>query len=129
MGKSDGLIEVVERKDGLDIKEKEFTQELSEAKAVEDEANEDAALYVVAVGYRGKVARLHRRDGCYRGRQLTFKDYELVYEDPPPAASYTDFCRSCWPSGTPNVKYLELQSEVSEEGSTSSSSGTEKEAP
>ncbi len=96
---------------------------------MEDETNEETAPHVVAVGYRGRVARLHRRDGCYRGRQLTFKDYELVHEDPLLAASYTDIFRSCWPSGTPSVKYLDLQSEISEEGSTSSSSGTEKEAP
>jgi len=65
------------------------------------ENSDETAKYVIAEGYRGTVARLHRRDGCYRGRDLVFKSYELVVGIPSPNA-YTSVCRTCWPKGAPD---------------------------
>ena len=52
---------------------------------VEEEPSDKVAKYVIAMGYRNTVARLHRRDGCYRGRTLSVaKDFELVEGVPTP---------------------------------------------
>jgi len=72
----------------------------AETKEGQDKEEGDQALYVIAEGYRGTVARLHKRDGCYRGRGLCFKSYELVCGAPSPN-SYTSVCRTCWPGGDP----------------------------
>ena len=42
---------------------------------------------------------------------MAFASYELLYADPPPARSYTDFCRRCWPKGRPKENLAELTSE------------------
>ena len=91
----------------------------SDAKAETEEA-----MYVVAdckVRSGGRVARLHLRKGCYLGRTLAFASYQLLYIDPPPARSYTDFCRRCWPSGAPKENVAELTSDS--DGETTSSNG------
>jgi hypothetical protein len=81
---------------------------------------EDEAKYVISEGYRGKVARLHRRDGCYRGRNLSFASYELVFGEPS-QNSFTDVCRSCWPRGGPIWKETdEVNADSSDDGTTSS---------
>jgi muconolactone delta-isomerase len=92
----------------LDLKEvvKELDAEIKDKKVVdmkatvEENVGDEEAKYVISEGYRGKVARLHRRDGCYRGRSLTFNSYELVFGNPSPN-SYTDYCRSCWSDSKP----------------------------
>ena len=46
-----------------------------------EEEDEQEAKYVIAEGRRssgGTVACLHRRTGCFRGRGLTFRSFELV---------------------------------------------------
>ena len=90
----------------------------------ESDAEKDGkfAKYVVAdckVRTGGRVSRLHLRKGCYLGRSLSFTSYELLYVDPPPARSYTDFCRRCWPKGRPKENLAELTSESN--GDTTSS--------
>ena len=86
--------------------------EVSEESDAEKEG--EVAKYVVAdckVRTGGRVSRLHLRKGCYLGRTLSFTSYELLYVDPPPARSYTDFCRRCWPKGRPKENLAELTSE------------------
>ena len=85
-----------------------------------DEAGE--AKYVVAdckSRTGGRVARLHLRRGCHLGRTLAFASYELLHADPPPARSYTDFCKRCWPRGSPEENKAELTSDS--DGETTSS--------
>jgi hypothetical protein len=89
-------------------------------KAEVEKVSEDEAKYVISEGYRGKVARLHRRDGCYRGRNLSFASYELVFGEPS-QNSFTDVCRSCWPRGGPIWKETdEVNADSSDDGTTSS---------
>ena len=86
------------------------------------DAERAMAKYVVAdckVRTGGRVSRLHLRKGCHLGRSLAFSSYELIYEDPPPARSYTDFCRRCWPKGRPKANLAELTSDS--DGETTSS--------
>ena len=91
--------------------------------AVEDEPEEvgdQAGMFVISVsgtglGHRAKRARLHRRDGCYRARQLRFHSYEVVSFSPVPDNLYDSVCRACWPCGGPGE-------EISSDSSSSSSS-------
>ena len=57
----------------------------------EDKREESTAIHVIAEVLSRKTARIHLRQGCYRARGLAFKSYELAFEDPPPASSFTDF--------------------------------------
>ena len=79
------------------------------------------AKYVIGVGFRGTVACLHRTDGCYRGRDLRFKDYELVWDDPPPRNSYTTFCNTCWPKDPPPVNKMDTEASNSDDSDTETS--------
>ena len=71
-----------------------------------DEHDETKALFVISVARRNRPARtvstLHSCSGCYRGRQLAFANYELVFDPVPPRAAYTEVCRTCWPAGPPH---------------------------
>ena len=95
-----------------------------------DEKEEKEAKYVVSVGRRNNRTRpvdcLHLRDGCWRGRGLVFSSYELILVDPPPEGSYSVVCKTCWPTGRPVFEQANIQSDISEEGgSTSTSSSAE----
>ena len=94
----------------------------------DSEAGADAeeAKYVVAdckTRTGGRVARLSLRRGCYLGRSLSFASHELLYIDPPPARSYTYFCRRGWPKGMPKENLAELTS--NSDGETTSSDAQE----
>ena len=76
-----------------------------------EEEDEQEAQYVIAEGRRssgGTVACLHSRTGCYRGRGLTFRSFELVCGTSP-AASYT--ARSCWPRTGPIFDVAEVNTD------------------
>ena len=93
---------------------------------VEKEAKEEKdARYVIAEVRRshGWVCTLHSRTGCYRGRGLSFRSYELVFEETPPAASYQEVCRTCWPMGPPTFDMKAIGgTEVSDRSASTSSS-------
>ena len=87
---------------------------------------EREAKFVVSVARRRDRSKpvdcLHSRSGCWRGRSLAFANYELIFEDLPPAAAYNMVCRTCWPAGLPEGG-AEAESGGSDgEGSSSSSS-------
>ena len=72
----------------------------------EDKREEQASKYVVSVARRAKsgartVATVHSRTGCWRGRNFTFSNYELL-ETTPHKEQYDMVCRLCWPSGPPD---------------------------
>ena len=56
-------------------------------------------LIVMAKSHRarGTVLRLHRTDGCWQARTLSFADYEVCDLHLVPRQLYTHYCRSCWP--------------------------------
>lgn len=73
-------------------------------------------LYVV-VNNGTRCKRLHKsKEGCWMGREMTFKSSVEYYELPDPTL-YTHFCKVCWPKGRDNVP----QEGSSESSSTSSS--------
>ena len=96
---------------------------LSPTEAVDDEPEEEdvpAEEYIISVsgtglGHRAKKSRLHRRNGCYRARQLRFQNFEVVNFTPVPDHMFDSVCKACWPSGGPGE-------EVSSGSSSSSSS-------
>ena len=94
-----------------------------------EEGEEQQAKYVLSVGKRrsrsAPVNCLHRRDGCYRGKNLTFACYEMVSD--PSACLYDSICKSCWPLGAPVFaeKYAEAQDSEDEGASTSSSASSD----
>ena len=93
----------------------------------EDGEEAGEAKYVVAdckSRAGGRVARLHLRRGCHLGRTLAFASYELLHADPPPARSYTDFCKRCWPRGSPDENKAELTSDSDGETTSSASQST-----
>ena len=91
-----------------------------------EEREEEKAKFVVSVGNKkrkgGAVDCLHRRDGCWRGRGLVFSSYELIFDDPPDSNSYSEVCKTCWPSGRPAFPRGEAKSDDSDEESSSSTS-------
>ena len=101
----------------------------AEAEACGEEAAEPEGLYVISVsgtgaGHKAKHARLHRRDGCYRARQLRFHDYEILDFSLVPEELYNSICKVCWPSG---VLDAEVGSDSTSSSSSRSASPTEEE--
>ena len=97
----------------------------------EKEAKEEkSAKYVVSEVRRshGWVCTLHSRTGCYRGRGLSFRSYELIFDDTPPAASYQEVCRTCWPMGPPSFDVNATGgTEVSDRSASTSPSSSDSE--
>ena len=58
----------------------------------EEMQEEDRAFFVLAFDTRRKTTTLHWRKGCYRGRRLLFKQYQLVLEEKPAPGSFTTTC-------------------------------------
>ena len=72
----------------------------------QEEKDEQEAKCVIAEGRRssgGTVASLHSRTGCYRGRGLTFRSFELVFITLV-AASYTDSLQIMLATSRPNLR-------------------------
>ena len=112
---------------GESINEPEVVKSIGrklEGEVVESDEEDETAKYVVAVTKHNKIARVRRRDGCWRGRDLALTDYEL-FPEMPADHLYTDYCRHCWPRGGPSVECLDRLSEGSSAASTSSSSTSE----
>ena len=68
-----------------------------------DDASEKGAKYLITLVKRGTIARLHKRQGCWRARGLVLEIYEWVDLDPVPPELYTAFCRDCWADEVPEV--------------------------
>ena len=95
---------------------------VDEGDDAEEMQEEDWAFFVLAFDTRRKTTTLHWRKGCYRGRRLLFKQYQLVFEEKPAPGSFTTTCRSCWPTQAPAANG---PCDSEEAGSTSSSTGTD----
>ena len=94
-----------------------------------EEEDEQEARYVIAEGRRssgGTVACLHSRTGHYRGGGLTFRSFELVCGTLA-AASYTDYCRSCWPQAGPIFDVAEVNTDSDGISASSETSSNETE--
>ena len=94
----------------------------------EDQKEDREAKYVIAEVRSRHSSRthctLHSRKGCFRGRELSFKSFELVMLDVPDIGTYDTICQKCWPAGPP-VFSLSTGSGVKEgEDSSSSSSAS-----
>ena len=103
---------------------------ITAAEEVTVDKDEDEAKFVVNVGRRswktGPVATLHSRTGCWRGRDLSFNNYELIMGDVPDKSAYELVCRRCWPAGPPQFTLTgtDAVAEGTEETSSSSSSSS-----
>ena len=90
-----------------------------------EEVSDKKALYVAAVARRNNphriVTTLHSCVGCYRGRMHSFRDFELLFEEPSPG-QYDEVCRSCWPSGPPTFNQQAKGTEETDASDDSSSS-------
>ena len=86
-----------------------------------EEMQEDRAFFLLPSDTRRKTTTLHWRKGCYRGRRLLFKQYQLVFEEKPALGSFTTTCRSCCPMQAPAAK-----GPCDSEGAGSTSSSTSK---
>ena len=95
-------------------KELEKVKHLDEPEVLEDSTDE--AKYVISEVAGGRGCRLHRHNGCWRGRGLAFSSYELWDRDPTPN-SYTDYCRACWPMEGPVFGAAEVAAESSDDNS------------
>ena len=82
--------------------------------------------YLVVYTRGRKCARLHAAEGCWRARQMLFKDVELVEGSYPDRKQYNKICKECWP-GQPTVQsegWLHGDSSDDEEDSSTSSAGS-----
>ena len=89
---------------------------------VEEKVKDYQYLIVYTRGRR--CARLHAAQGCWRARQMLFRDVELIGGELPDRKSYNRICKECWP-GQPTVPsegWLQGGSDEEESGSSSSSS-------
>ena len=70
------------------------------------------------------TTRLHRGDGCWQARGLTFNEY-VIHEAMPESSAYTDFCKRCWRGDAPAPRPDEASdAEFSESSSSSTSSSS-----
>ena len=108
------VLAVLGRESGS-VQEEDKVPEVKDKDMVEHGTAEEKldTQYVISEGYRGAVARLHSRTGCYRGRNLSFKSYEIV-DGVPSANAFTDFCRSCWPRSGPGPDFMDAEGVISE---------------
>ena len=93
---------------------------------VDGEVEEKVKDYQYLIVYtRGRrCARLHAAQGCWRARQMLFRDVELIDGELPDRKRYNRICKECWP-GQPTVPsegWLQGGSDEEESGSSSSSS-------
>ena len=83
---------------------------------------EEQGKYIVAVSKCGRASCLHKVGGCWRARGLTFRDYEVLSEEPA-ESHYQRFCRNCWPKKEAQVALQgDVDSEIAAESSIASSS-------
>ena len=98
------------------------------AEEIADDKDEEEAKFVVNVDRRrweiGPVAILHSRAGCWRGRYLSFNNYELIMGEVPNKSSHDLICKRCWPAGPPQFTLKEESHAVAEETSSSATSSS-----
>ena len=106
--------------------EKATPTEVASLTPIELDFEEDGEVkdykYLIVYTRGRRCARLHSAGGCWRARQMMFKDAELI-EDHPDRTSYNRVCKECWP-GQPTVPsegWLQEQSDEEESGSSTSS--------
>ena len=66
---------------------------------VEYDSEDEEGKYPFVVNHykKGKGATLHRRDGCWHARELSFSSYQLFDVKGVPKGLYTSICKKCWP--------------------------------